>query len=139
MTMKLEGRDTVTKGLKEMVKGVQSDLNAKVMQAGERAARAAVSSMKDTIATTPSGYVPGKGNRILTGNMWSRVESKVRRSGNKVTIEYGWFGLKRDEAYIYTQENGPLPIGGGMLALVRATGDISRSLNKDGIEARVGL
>lgn len=68
---------------------------------GEQAAE----KMQNLIATTPSGIVPGKPDRILTGTMHDAVGSKpVTKKGNYRGVEFGW--TEEQIKYFIWQEQG---------------------------------
>lgn len=59
----------------------------------------------EIVANTPSGIVPGKPDRIWTGDMQISGDSLVAGSGGHVHFEFGW--LRADpEGYISIQEHG---------------------------------
>lgn len=60
------------------------------------------------VATTPSGIVEDKPNRIWTGHMFKSGDAKVRAFGDSVAIDFGWFDYKE---YIEWQETGVHPTG----------------------------
>lgn len=63
--------------------------------------------IRKTIDITPSDLSRNpKGNRNWTYHMRNRVDSKVSRTGNTITIQMGWMGVKSDERYIGIQEYG---------------------------------
>lgn len=65
----------------------------------------AVAKMIQTIETTPSAFVPGKGNRVDTGAMREAVKaSEVQRNGHKVSVKVGW--VDTQENYFLWQEQG---------------------------------
>lgn len=71
-----------------------------------------------SILTTPSGIVPGKPDRVWTGNMMDKVTTKVETKGSKVIGEYGWLDINDyEEDYIRGQEYGSQRVAFGMRSL----------------------
>lgn len=76
--------------------------------------RDSVEIIKEVIATTPSGIVEGKPDRIWTRAMYDNVKSRMTKVGNNYQIEYGWFGFVNPDSpgdYVKLQE-----LGGGHVA-----------------------
>lgn len=62
-----------------------------------------------TIATTPSSLKPGKVGRIWTGAMYDGFDSSVTKTGNSITLKFGW--LKQKKGYYKIQEYGGFAFG----------------------------
>ena len=60
----------------------------------------------DIVASTPSSIVPGKMDRVWTGNMQESGEGRVKSVGERIHFDFGWFDLSDDEYYIGVQEEG---------------------------------
>lgn len=83
-----------TKGREVEVERILDDLGR---QAADR--------MQQLIATSPSGIVEGKGDRIQTGTMHDAVDSDpVTKVGNYRGVKFGWTNEQLD--YFLAQEYG---------------------------------
>lgn len=66
--------------------------------------------MQYIISTTPSSIVPGKPNRIDTGNMIESVEvSDPTSNGDVYSVSFGW--IDNWEDYFGVQDKGGKPVG----------------------------
>lgn len=87
----------------------------------------AVEAIKHTIATTPSGIVPGKPNRIDTGAMHENADAKLTSKGKSgAEIEYGWFGFSNSTNpgdYVKLQELGGGYVDFGMHSFHKVLND----------------
>lgn len=71
----------------------------------------------EIVANTPSGIIPGKDNRIWTGQMQMSGDSLVADGDGHVHFEFGW--LKADpDGYISIQEHGGFLPGMGDSAAI---------------------
>lgn len=130
----LEGRVQLVKGLHQFTVQAKKQLMRDVESAAHDSAIAGESSMRDRIATYPSGLKEGKNNRIWTGDMYDAVRSKVGRKGTRVEVTVGW--IQDKESYFLTQEKLPPygTSGEGMHALVHAQERVKSELFKKGIK-----
>lgn len=84
----------------------------------EDAAYEGVDDIRTTIETTRSGIVPGKPNRVWTGNMRDSVSYETETSKTSVKASWGWLNIDEEEAdYIFLQEYGGERVSFGMKAL----------------------
>lgn len=86
----------------------------------EHAGEDAVEAMRRTIATTPSALVPGKGNRIWTGQMRDEIYYEMSEDKHSVTVTFGWLHPDFYEDYHLAQEYGLRHVHTGMFALMGA-------------------
>lgn len=114
----VEGRTQLRSGMLKWLQEIRQDFNDSALELALDAGELARDSMRNTIETTPSGLVPGKNNRILTGAMWDAVDYSVTATGNKFRVKHGW--LHSRKKYFLAQELGTGPVAFGMYGLTKA-------------------
>ena len=114
----VDGRTQLRKDVGAWLDNNRKEFNDFALELGLDAGELAMNSMKRTIETTPSGLVPGKGNRILTGYMHDSATYSVTQSGFKVRVKHGW--LYRRKRYFLDQELGQGAVSFGMFGLTKA-------------------
>lgn len=107
--MATRSRITVQSNVSRVIQGRIPALGAGGRRVIERilndVGESAVSLGQKVIATTPSGLVPGKPNRIWTGRMYQAVEYQVTNSRKNIYNLYaGWLG--GDPGYFEWQDEG---------------------------------
>lgn len=86
----------------------------------EHAGEDGVEDMQHTIATTESALVPGKQNRIWTGQMHDEIYYELSEDKHSVTVRFGWLNPDFYEDYHLAQEYGLRHVHTGMFALMGA-------------------
>lgn len=130
--MTVQGRVQLRNDLISWLREIRGDLKDNALEAGLEAGEAGRDSMRNTIATTPSGLSPGKPNRILTGNMWDKSNYRVTQAGNTTRVQIGWLGIKAADNYFEAQEYGLGQVEFGMYALTKAELEAKRVLKDKG-------
>lgn len=130
--MTVAGRVELRNGLTDWLREIRGDLKDNALEAALEAGEAGRDSMRNTIATTPSGLSPGKPNRILTGHMWDRSDYRVTQTGQTIRVQIGWLGTRKAEEYFIAQEEGLGKVAFGMNALTKAQLEAQRVLKNKG-------
>lgn len=111
------------------VSGDNRRLNAFLSDFGERtlgqvetlfdeAAQDGAADIRRSVETTPSGIVPGKPDRIWTGNMRDSVKGEVEVRKDSIKASWGWLDVSSADAeYIFLQEYGGERVATGMHSL----------------------
>ena len=114
----ISGRETLRRDIKKFIDAWGNELDDFYLEAGLDAGEKARDSMRNTIATTPSGLVPGKPNRILSGYMYDSADYSVVQRGHKISVKHGW--LRNRKKYFLAQEYGTGAVAFGMFGLTKA-------------------
>ena len=114
----IEGRTKLRSEVLNWLAEGRKEFNDFALELGLDAGQTARDSMRNTIATTPSGLAPGKPNRILTGRMYDAVDYSVTQTGNKVRVRHGW--IRSRKRYFLDQELGTGGVAFGMYGLTKA-------------------
>lgn len=128
----IQGQKDLIGGIKSYFTEIEQGLNDQMLEVAFEAGEKGAEKIRETIDTTPSAFVPGKGNRNWTFHMRSRVDHKITQTGNQIRIQMGWFNIKNDEKYFILQDSGAVNIP-AMGALIKAESEARRVLQDKGI------
>ena len=131
----VQGRVALREGLLGFSKGALKQTQAHALDVALKSAFLAEDTGKNTIMTTPSSLREGKPDRYWTGAMFHAYDADVKKTGNRITVRWGWIDEKKK--YFKTQEYGGFFLGKTitpMHALANSTVAVTNYLHDEGIK-----